>query len=1255
MIIGRYRIYDFSSFIKGLKRAARGVSSVSIGKNLNDKGDQKVSTAWLITDDLLVLPDYAVSIHPAIPDEAIPQRKYYCHFQGRRGAIEADLVSAVPLKQSDGSFPALLRLKKALPEHALKLKIEGVNIDEQVFLLHHPKGEREIRLSIGNLLDMQDIWLQYDADTEPGSGGGPILSSDGMLIGMHVRWKQQKKYDHPINEGITLAAILKSLHEIPTWDEIALFHNLVNTTAAERSLDINIDTRAEAPTNTSLMRAAVLWSFDPETFPTEDRDKLQSLVVDPKAKRWSLQINERQRLLRSAGSLKELREVRGTEVTEDPGQLVVNRILEGGPYSLDEVEETALPYWLQAVRWFADVAPSLPTPAEVNRGLERRRVRSRLQAVAGPDFRGRADELAKLLDWYQEEGAGPMVITGIGGIGKSALVAQFAAKLPQDSPLLWLDFDRADLAPDDALSVLSLLSEQMSVQFEKFVAPELEESEWERCAQSFGTALAGTLSGTHPPLLVLDGFEVAQHVKQHDEIWKVLALIMKESPALRVIVSGRAPVRGIKLCDRAAHSLHLKGMARPDAKAWLREHNITNEDVLASVLEISDGVPLVLKLAVRLVEAGGMVSELPEKLPRVLIEGFLYHRILDRVIDPVLKPVARDALVLRSVMEKMILDVLCDSIPEGLDAPEVFSRLTQELGLVGSDEGDSRDPSVTIAAGSGVLRLRPEVRSATLKLLEKDDAARVRLIDERAVAWYKRQDLNETANLAELVYHCLRIGDLEGAEKVWSDNCAPLLMYAEDDMPEAAHRERAWLRERTGDNVASSVKLESWEKDATERIRVVISRGLLRAVPEILNERRERSDASPLVLYDAWALWQAKDIEGARASLSAAGEAQGAVARDRAVLGALLAAQAGDRPEADRLLAGIEDEKQWADRQNFALEALAVRAARVRLAVDLKTELDLSKIFREEPPEIDALEKWLKLFMTASDVTLPDLCRRIGNEWEIALESMKIPALKVPTHQSKLESFAKKLQQARQPASIEGSPLALPLKIETTTTDPNGPWKASDLDFYVNAKGLFEGHPGQWVELGLNLTVLGRRRWCFATTSLFLAQAYEQSLQPHELDDTLSLAIVHTLAAFRGQELAFQSPNGENAPSVDHVFNTLIEKLSKYRKVIAPAPPDYRVSLLKEILRQEEGNGLDKKEVGLIIDELESRIPVESAPGLVLNPGSQGSTLISDYLPRHRHARIERANLWPVILYLLGPDPLETLCRRVLGLPKNLN
>ena len=53
-------------------------------------------------------------------------------------------------------------------------------------------------------------------------------------------------------------------------------------------------------------------------------------------------------------------------------QLAIDRILDGPPYRIEQIDEQALPYLLQTVRWFADVEPELPTPEAVNRTLERK-------------------------------------------------------------------------------------------------------------------------------------------------------------------------------------------------------------------------------------------------------------------------------------------------------------------------------------------------------------------------------------------------------------------------------------------------------------------------------------------------------------------------------------------------------------------------------------------------------------------------------------------------------------------------------------------------------------------------------------------------------------------------------------------------------------------------------------------------------------------------------------------------------------------
>ena len=302
-------------------------------------------------------------------------------------------------------------------------------------------------------------------------------------------------------------------------------------------------------------------------------------------------------------------------------------------------------------------------------------------------------------------------------------------------------------------------------------------------------------------------------------------------------------------------TLRLTGLDPQVADAWLAERGVADAAVRQRVVDVSRGIPLVLKMAMRLLDAGGSVDD----LPAAMVEGYLYHRILDRVVDAELQPVVRDALQLRAVHAEMLAAVLHDRIPPGVEPPALLDRLSRELAVVESlDEPD--------AAGPGVLRMRPEVRSAVLRLLTDADPDRVAEIDRRAVTWLAGQASDDPADAAELVYHRLRIGDVAGAGTAWRAGCAARLGTAADDLFDPAAKQ--WLLDRLS---AASVQLAVWEQNAAERIRDANSRGLSRIVAGTLAEHRGRTADSPLLVHDAWVRWRAGDAAGAAGLLDEAG------------------------------------------------------------------------------------------------------------------------------------------------------------------------------------------------------------------------------------------------------------------------------------------------------------------------------------------------------------------------------------------------
>lgn len=944
------QIVNAEAFAAGLERALRSVVRILVA----DQPEQAICTGWMLTPRIVVVPGYIShdSNRARRPPEMFSvQAMSNGRPLWRDVAVEAIFTS--PADDVPEMGLGLLRLQRRRRAPRLDFSPAPPELGAFMAVLSFPAGGTRAAVSFGRFAHYAEKSLDYTANTEFGSGGAPVFDERWMVYGMHL----MKQAGEGQNSGLNRAGILRLLRPTAFWPEIAEYHHLADVDAGQRSLAESAPAEP-VPVSAAFVRAAVRLTFRPTFFSEADRALLESKVIDPKAARWTLRPDLRQKIIQSVGDLRALR-AKAPRTATTPGQRAIARILAGPPYVLHRVRDDELSWWIQAVRWFAGVIPELPSAAEVNKILQRRRVRGKLDAIAGAHFVGRKSQLKEMRRWFAEDRPPPLSVSGIGGIGKSALIAQFAASLPRETVLLWLDFDRADLAPDDAVSIVRALGEQLSVQMDGFVVPEVTVENWRSVAGTF----AGQLQNTgvkHPPLLVLDSFEVAQYAERYQELWPVLGEIVQIFPGLRVIISGRAPIAGPTLQGRSARSVRLPGLSPGDTRAWLKEHKIRGKKTVDSVVRQSRGLPYILHLARLLVESGGKVSDLPKKLPPKILAGFLYGRILDRVQRPDLKELAMGALVLRRMTQEMIKPMFEGLITFPAGEPQAwFADLSREAALVD---------------GTNVLRLRPEVRSAALELLENEQPELVRAIDERAAKWYVSQDRHDKESAAELVYHCLRLGDIEGAGQAWRDDCGAYLQYAEDDL---LPKPRAWLRARLGSGaVEVSVDHEAemgaaWEQEAAERVRNANARGHERVVPEILHERAQRSPGSPLLFLEAYRLRSTGEKEEALKLLESERSAPEIIERERALLRALLLSEMKRNDEADRVLGPLSDQQRWDDRKDGAGELAAVCAARVRLAIDLEAELELERHFDLYPKDSAIRD------VSPIDVLLPSLSERI--------------------------------------------------------------------------------------------------------------------------------------------------------------------------------------------------------------------------------------------------------------------------------------
>jgi AAA ATPase domain/Trypsin-like peptidase domain len=1179
------RIAAVDAFVGGLRRAGRSVVRIAGPEGMNR------ASGWFITPSIVVLPGFAMTQAGRLPDPELPVRVQL--FKRRRMHWEATIahrpellgVGLMPMAP-DVPALALLRVPDAPPAaRPLPLALDPPVAGQAVSLLHFPQDHQEACVSFGRLLVAAGRLLEYDVNTLPGSSGGPLFAEDWRVIGIHLGTDRTRN----ANLGAATGRMLDVLRGSPLWPEIADYHQIADVKAARNRISQAIQATRQASVPPVLLRAAVHRTIDPGQLSDDERKELAPHVVSQNATQWILRPGMREEIVRRAGSLDALREARGSLPPADTGQRVIDRILAGPPYDLSDASDEELSWWIQGSRWFASTVKGLPTPSDITRLLERRRIQSRLSQIAGPQFRGRSAELARIQQWLDTQ-KGPLVISGVGGIGKSALVAKFISELSSPGTLLWLDFDRADLAPDDAVSVLTAIAEQAALQIDGFEAPPLTEENWESAARLLGERLQ---PGKQPLILVLDSFEAAQYAERYHELWPVLEGIAGVAPALRLIVTGRAPVPDLRLRGEPAEHHVIEGLSAEDARAWLVDAGITDEAVLRRVLELAGGVPLVLKLALMLVESGGRLEDLPQALPQEIVAGYLYDRILDRMQNPAFKPIARAILVLRRFTADMAEPILGGlvTLPPG-ETSKWFSELSHEIALV---------------EGGPVLRLRPEVRAATLKLLLHEDAEFVREIDSRAERWYEARLAQAPADAeigAELVYHRLRLGDLTGAESAWRTEYIPHLKEAHEDLDPPA---RDWLAARTEPGAALSYAFA--EERTVEQVKSLRSRGRHRAAARVLTSsappagaQAPQSDGGALVFQRAYQLWAAHENDDAHRLMEGAGEATGEVQRDRQVLRARLAAEAGHRHEADAALEGLDDPERWKTESNGQLCALAVRAARIRLATDIQGELDLLRGLKGPATTV---------FRTLSsmDVVLPVLQQRLVSQRPVLEESSE--PLPLDRDGTDWHAPLARVEAERAATLPNESPEIRPERDRLLAAWAEGiDWSRAQVDRKGPRARTLAGR-------ALTLAECGWRRWFLAFHRRFLAEAYRLCVEGTASGD-LTLSVLGTTALFARQfgRLRLTGAQGDLVQVLSHG--------PAIRTLASPTPPQWKLA----------------EELGLEPQKWAS--PGGTAQQAITFTGSMWDQWIEA-------GGAPRANVGALLLALLAPDPLVQLVHHLAG------
>lgn len=708
-----------------------------------------------------------------------------------------------------------------------------------------------------------------------------------------------------------------------------------------------------------VLAAAVLDTFQPEKLqPVEgfDADLGRLLVLSVMSEKedgtveWRLPNDIRRPALRVLAEQQALERtlLSGREASDpdSPYQRMFEGYIGGTPIPLDTQDLSELQASLNAVKLLDGVIPGVPDAHLVRAALVRRDFISQFEHLAGSHFVGREHEIAELVSFVDVTPAGffnavrrvgagalgsigmyrflqeaPLLITGMGGMGKSALLSKFLLKhvrlqTTQRILFAYVDFDRPGVWPDQPLTVLAEIAQQLSLQsleaesFEKLsaeISTELsvttshgEDFDSSEALLGLGThgrtllgdklndfarICRGAFSVTDTFLLVLDTFEeVSQRSDRYLEaLFEFIGRLQEILPRLRVVISGRglhdddpedayrsSPIRGTRLLDQLlieVKPLELKEIAEEEAIELLEALGSPDRRLNKGIVNRVGGHPLSLKLAAQLVATiAGKLGKAPGELTSAEVfgsqwlermsEGFLYRRIVAHISDVPLQKLADPGLILRELTADLIYYVLNEpcrlELSSDFDAARLFSRLKRYTQLVSVQSEE-------------VVRHRPELRRRILKEMMHGQAKLCRDIWTHAARYYQDRDENRTEEL-----YCRLMLDEDPAVLAsrWQYGLEKRLLKSRGEMPVRA-RQFLDLMALVSDGRTQESSLVTEDLDLSvlaEEMKILLSRGNAKEALDMFRAtgtgRTPRFDSALYAVY-VRAMAQAGDLDGA--------------------------------------------------------------------------------------------------------------------------------------------------------------------------------------------------------------------------------------------------------------------------------------------------------------------------------------------------------------------------------------------------------
>jgi cellulose synthase operon protein C len=608
---------------------------------------------------------------------------------------------------------------------------------------------------------------------------------------------------------------------------------------------------------------------------------------------------------------------------QDPIQRMFKSVIDppSGGLVLERLPRQDLAALMTVCEWLSGILQDLPAEQEVRRAVAVGDLLEPMRRLS-VGFVGRKAELEQLRDYvglkisksagraawrfvreayYDLTKRPPLMVVGVGGIGKSTLLAHFILDYCEEAqgestlPFVYLDLDLPSIVPSQPISLIGEAARQLSVQWPEFadvLNGITEQVSRLVLSDEAKSSLEGPRLLSHrsdvlgyfarilnegieerPVLFVIDTFEEAQFLGPDViySMWDLLTGLQRTCPMLRVVIAGRSFGQG-QPWSFPAKIVELGDLDLDQARELVRYQipsldESRDQDTIDEIINIVGRNPMSLKLASTLVRDQGIQqlrtvetrNWLMLRIKAETMQARLYGRILAHIHEPGVKKLAHPGLLLRRLTPEVIREVLAEpcglSLDDAMSAEMLMSSLMHEVALVELDK-------------DGSLRHRPDVRRLMLKDLTDDvPVTTARLIHDRAVGFYERKE-GAVARAEEIYHRLVRGDDPSSIDKRWVPGVEPYLRTALDELPASA---RLWLSRRLGVTPDSALlnmaDLEQWEEITARSAQLLLQSGDPRKALELIQARRDRSPASPLFRLESEALRLLGDLAEARAVL----------------------------------------------------------------------------------------------------------------------------------------------------------------------------------------------------------------------------------------------------------------------------------------------------------------------------------------------------------------------------------------------------